>query len=64
MVYMTLFYTVSEIFNVERPPLKSGLGVGPNSRSLQMAPFNRSSMSSYWRSMATMALGYLLSFPR
>jgi len=61
IVTMTESVTVCEIFSVkEWCDLKNSVRVC--SRSLEMAPFDRSHMSSYLHSIVTM--GYLVSFAR
>jgi len=55
IVTMTVSAVILKIFSVkEYPDLENRVGV--HSRSLEMAPFDRSDMSSYSLSIATMAI--------
>ena len=51
-----ILYPCLELFNA-----KNTVILKSNSRSLEMASFNRSHTSSYWRSIVTMALFYIIS---
>jgi len=56
---MTVSAVILEIFSVkEYPDLENTVRV--HSRSLEMAPFDRSPMSSYSPSMATMAISCIV----
>jgi len=64
IVTMTVSAVILEIFSVkeypdpEYPDLENRVRV--QSRSLEMAPFDRSSMSSYSTSIATMAISCIV----
>ena len=59
IVTMTISAVILEIFSVkEYPDLENGVRV--HSRSLEMAPFYRSCMSSYSPSIATMAISCIV----
>ena len=59
IVTMAVSATILEIFSVkEYPDLENRVRV--HSRSLEMAPFDRSSMSSYSPSIATMAISCIV----
>ena len=63
IVTMAVSAAILEIFSVKEWP-DIEIWVWAPSRSLEMAPFDRSRMSSYSTSIATMAIIYLVSFAR
>ena len=59
IVTMAVSIVILEIFGVkEYPDLENRVGI--HSRSLEMAPFDRSHMSSYSPSIATMAISCIV----